>query len=63
MTKKVKEVVLLLQMNGWHHVRTRGDHRVFRKQGAVRSISVPGKDSDDMPEGLYSAIFREANLK
>ena len=63
MSKKVKEVILLLQMNGWHLDRTRGDHRIFRKQGVKRSIPVSGKESDDMPEGLYRAILRQANLK
>lgn len=29
MSKKVKDVILLLQMNGWHLDRTKGDHRIF----------------------------------
>ncbi|MBO4755755.1 MAG: type II toxin-antitoxin system HicA family toxin [Bacteroidales bacterium] len=63
MSKKVKEVILLLEINGWRLIRTRGDHRVFSKIGAPRPISVPGKDSKDMSEGLYRAILRQANLK
>ena len=63
MSKKVKEVILLLQINGWRLVRTRGDHRVFRKIGEQRSIPVAGKDSKDMPEGMYRAILRQAKLK
>lgn len=63
MTKKVKEVILLLEINGWRLVRTKGDHRVFKKIGAVNNICVPGKDSQDMPEGEYRAIVRDANLK
>jgi len=63
MSKKVKEVILLLQMNGWHLVRTKGDHRIFRKIGEHRSIPVPGKDSKEMPEGMYRAILRQAKLK
>ena len=63
MGKKVKEVILLLQINGWHQVRTKGDHRIFRKIGEERSILVSGKESEDMPEGLYRAILRQANLK
>ncbi|MBQ9701741.1 MAG: type II toxin-antitoxin system HicA family toxin [Bacteroidales bacterium] len=62
MGKKVREVILLLQMNGWHMDRVRGSHRVFVKKGA-RSIPVSGKESKDMPEGLYRAILRQANIK
>lgn len=63
MSKKVKEVILLLEINGWRHVRTRGDHRIFKKIGTTNNICVPGKDSQDMPEGEYRAILRAANLK
>ena len=63
MSKKIKDVILLLQMNGWHWDRTRGDHRIFKKQGARRPIPIPGKDSDDMPTGEYHSILREAGLK
>ena len=63
MSKKVKEVILLLQINGWRLARTRGDHRIFVKQGARRPIPIPGKDSKDLPEGEYQAILREAGLK
>ena len=63
MSKKVKEVMLILQMNGWHWVRTRGDHRIFRKQGVKRSIPVAGKENSNMAEGTYQAILRQAGLK
>ncbi|MBQ4388401.1 MAG: type II toxin-antitoxin system HicA family toxin [Bacteroidales bacterium] len=62
MSKKVREVILLLQMNGWHMDRIRGDHRIFVKQG-YRSIPVAGKDSQDLREGTYQAILRQAGLK
>ena len=62
MSKKVKEVMLLLQMNGWHLDRIKGDYRIFEKKGH-RPIPVSGKESEDMSEGLYRAILREANLK
>ena len=62
MSKKVKEVMLLLQMNGWHLDRIKGNHRIFEKKGH-RPIPVSGKESEDMSEGLYRAILREANLK
>ena len=62
MSKKVKEVMLLLQMNGWHLDRIKGDHRIFEKKGH-RPVPVSGKESEDMPEGLYRAILRQANLK
>ena len=51
MTKKVREVIDLLVENGWHLVRTKGDHRIYHKEGARRPIVVPGNMNDDLATG------------
>lgn len=63
MVKKVKEVISLLEENGWKKVRTRGDHHIFFKEGAKRPIVVPGNLNDDIKEGTYHSILRGAGLK
>ncbi len=63
MTKKVKQVIELLEEHGWTHVRTKGDHRAFQKEGAPRPIIVPGALNDDLPIGTLKSIMREAGLK
>jgi predicted RNA binding protein YcfA (HicA-like mRNA interferase family) len=62
MSKKVKEVILLLELNGWRLDRIKGDHRIFVKEGARRPIPVPGKPNQDMAEGTYRQILKEAGL-
>ncbi|KAA6321135.1 hypothetical protein EZS27_029173, partial [termite gut metagenome] len=37
MSMKVKEVIKILEENGWVYQRTRGDHRIYYKKGARRS--------------------------
>lgn len=39
---KVKAVIALLEAKGWKHIRTNGDHRIFRKDGEPRPIPIPG---------------------
>ena len=63
MAKKVYELIELLEANGWVYQRTRGDHHLFMKEGARRSIPVPGKRNDDIPSGVLHAILRETGLK
>lgn len=63
MTKKVKQVIDLLEQNGWNCVRMKGDHRIFVKKGARRPIVVPGKLSGDLPEGTLKSILRESGLQ
>lgn len=62
MTKKVREVVEQLELNGWMCSRIRGDHRVFTKSGARRPIVIPGNLNDDLAIGTLRSIFREAGL-
>ena len=57
------DLVKLLKENGWEHVRTRGDHHIFKKEGASRPIVVPGNRNDDLAEGTLNSILRAAGLK
>ena len=63
MTKKVRQVIDLLEENGWHYVNTKGDHHKFFKPGARRPIIVAGNRNDDLAEGTLRSILREAGLK
>lgn len=62
-TFKVKAVIALLEAEGWVHVRTRGDHRIYRKNGTPRPIPVPGHLNDDLAEGTLNSILRQAGLE
>ena len=63
MNKKVRDVIELLESNGWSYARTKGDHHVFTKEGAVRNIVVPGRMNDDLYTPFVVRILREADLK
>jgi len=59
---KVREVIQLLQANGWTNVRTNGDHRVFRdKDGRITVVS--GRSGDDVRPGTFRAILRQTGIK
>jgi predicted RNA binding protein YcfA (HicA-like mRNA interferase family) len=50
MTRTVKEVIALLEENGWEQKRMKGDHRIFHKPGARRPVVVAGNLSDDLKD-------------
>ena len=62
MNKKVRDVVELLEANGWSYSRTKGDHHVFTKEGARRNIVVPGRMNDDLYNPFVARILKEAGL-
>ncbi len=60
---KVKEIISLLEANGWVLTRIKGDHRIFKKDGAEANICVPGPLNKDVHKGTERAILRDAKLK
>ena len=59
---KVREVIRILEKAGWRHVRTTGDHRIFRR-GDGRTTIVSGKLGDDVRPGTYRAILRQTGIE
>ncbi|MGA2270781.1 MAG: type II toxin-antitoxin system HicA family toxin [Bryobacteraceae bacterium] len=62
MPQKVRDVVKKLERAGWLHVRTTGDHRVFRSPDG-RTTVVSGKLGDDVRPGTYRAILRQTGIE
>jgi predicted RNA binding protein YcfA (HicA-like mRNA interferase family) len=59
---KVREVIKLLEEDGWYIVRTRGSHRQFHHPTKPGTVTVAGKLSVDMPTGTLNSVFKQAGL-
>jgi predicted RNA binding protein YcfA (HicA-like mRNA interferase family) len=62
-TMKVREVLRLLQEDGWYRVRTRGSHRQFKHPSKPGRVTVPGKPNDNLASGTLNSILKQAGLK
>jgi predicted RNA binding protein YcfA (HicA-like mRNA interferase family) len=60
---KVRELIRLLEEDGWRVVRTRGSHRQFKNARKVGTVTVAGKPSVDVPPGTLNSILKQAGLK
>ncbi|MGF1525331.1 MAG: type II toxin-antitoxin system HicA family toxin [Candidatus Competibacterales bacterium] len=60
---KVKDVIKLIEDNGWKLVRTRGSHRQYRHSEKQGLVTVPGKLSDDLAPGTLNSVLKQAGLK
>lgn len=60
---KVKEVIKLLEEDGWFLVRTKGSHRQFSHSNKLGIITVAGKLSVEIPPGTLNHILKQAGLK
>jgi len=60
---KVRDVVRMLQADGWLHVRTRGSHRQVKHSTKDGRVTVPGRANDDLAAGTLNSILKQAGLK
>jgi predicted RNA binding protein YcfA (HicA-like mRNA interferase family) len=60
---KVKELITLLESNGWFQVRMKGSHRQFRHRTNPGTVTVSGKSSVDVPIGTLNSALKQAGLK
>ena len=63
MPMKVREVIRLLEADGWFLVTTRGSHRQYKHPKKPGRVTVPGRVSDDVAVGTQSSIFKQAGWK
>ncbi|MCU0548727.1 MAG: type II toxin-antitoxin system HicA family toxin [Leptolyngbya sp. Prado105] len=59
---KVREVIKLIEKDGWYLARTRGSHRQFKHPVKSGLVTVPGKPSDDLAPGTLNSIFKQAQF-
>jgi predicted RNA binding protein YcfA (HicA-like mRNA interferase family) len=60
---KVKELIGLLESDGWFLVRTKGSHRQFHHRTKPGTVTVSGKSSVDIPPGTLNNALKQAGLK
>jgi predicted RNA binding protein YcfA (HicA-like mRNA interferase family) len=59
---KVRDLLRLLQQDGWHVVRTRGSHRQLKHPWKLGTVTVAGKPGAEVPRGTLRAILKQARV-
>ncbi len=59
---KVRELVRLLEDDGWVLVRTRGSHRQFHHPSKPGTVTVAGQPGVDVPVGTLRSALKQAGL-
>ena len=63
MPTKVRDLIKLLEADGWFLVNTEGSHRQFKHLVKQGKVTVSGKMSDDVRKGTMASILRQVGLK
>jgi len=60
---KFREVIRLLEEDGWRIVAQRGSHRQYEHPTKPGKVTVAGKPNVDVPKGTTANILRQAGLQ
>jgi len=60
---KVKEIIEIIEIDGWYLDRIKGSHRQFHHPVKKGTVTVAGKLSVEMPKGTVISILRQAKLR
>jgi predicted RNA binding protein YcfA (HicA-like mRNA interferase family) len=60
---KVRDVIKMIEEDGWSLSRTRGSHRQYKHPIKPGLITIAGKSNDDLAKGTLNSILKKAGLK
>ena len=60
---KVRDVIRLIEADGWQLARTRGSHRQYKHPTKPGLVTIPGHMNDDLAPGTLNSILKQAGLK
>ena len=60
---KVREIIKIIEADGWYPVATKGSHRQYKHTEKPGRITVAGHLADDLAPGTINSIFKQAQLK
>lgn len=63
MNVKVKELIKLIEKDGWYLVRLKGSHRQFHHPTKSGTVTIAGKESVEVPTGTLNSVLKQAGLK
>lgn len=59
---KVREVIRLIERDGWAQTRSRGSHRQYSHPNKAGLVTISGHPGADVPPGTLRSILKQAGL-
>lgn len=60
---KVRDLLALIESDGWVLVRTQGSHRQFQHPTKPGTVTIAGPPGVDVPAGTLNSVLKQAGLK
>jgi predicted RNA binding protein YcfA (HicA-like mRNA interferase family) len=60
---KIRDIIKLIESDGWYQVDTRGSHRQYKHLMKLGRVTIAGSPGDDLAPGTLNSILKQAKLK
>jgi len=60
---KAKEVIALLEADGWYLAYTKGSHRQFKHLVKKGKVTINGQLSENLSQEILNSIWKQAGWK
>ena len=60
---KVRDIIKLIENDGWYVKRIRGSHRQFKNENKAGLVTVAGHPNDDLAIKTLKSILKQAGLE
>jgi predicted RNA binding protein YcfA (HicA-like mRNA interferase family) len=60
---KIRDIIKLIEADGWYRVDTRGSHRQYKHPIKSGRVTIAGHPNDDLAPGTLNSILKQAKLK
>jgi predicted RNA binding protein YcfA (HicA-like mRNA interferase family) len=60
---KVRDVIRLIEADGWRLVATRGSHRQYKHARKPGRVTVAGNPGHELAPGTVNSVLKQAGLK
>lgn len=60
---KVRDIISLIQGDGWYLVATKGSHRQYKHPSKPGRVTIAGHPGDDMAPGTLNSVLKQAQLR
>ncbi len=60
---KIRNVIKLIEEDGWYLVTTKGSHRQFKHRLKSGRVTIAGHSGDDLAPGTLNSVLKQAGLR
>ncbi|MEX2031032.1 MAG: type II toxin-antitoxin system HicA family toxin [Anaerolineales bacterium] len=60
---KIRDVVRLIEEDGWYLVTTKGSHRQFKHPAKPGRVTIAGHPGDHLAPGTLNSVLKQAGLR